>query len=61
MGGQPAVHAKYVCDPSPALMVKGYVPAGVDIEVSTVIVDWNPGAPEPGLKLAVAPAGSPVT
>ncbi len=42
-------------------MVSVYVPAGVELPVETLRVDVPAPLIEAGLKLAVAPAGSPLT
>jgi hypothetical protein len=46
--------------PAVPVMVSVYVPAGVEVLVVTVIVELPDTATEPGLKLAVAPVGSPL-
>jgi hypothetical protein len=42
-------------------MVRPYVPTGVDASVVTFIVELPEAVTELGVKLAVAPVGSPVT
>ena len=43
------------------VIVSGYVPAGVDVDVLTVNVEEPELLIVAGLKLAVAPAGNPLT
>ena len=43
------------------VIVRGYVPVGVVVAVETVSVEFPEPETDAGLKLAVAPAGKPLT
>ena len=50
----------YVLPPPDAVMVSGYTPSGVVVEVATVSIDWKVGLLHEGMKDPVAPGGSPL-